>query len=58
MNRGDWWATVQGVTELDTTEEVTLSLYFFHFNPFLHEQEQADRATLSPKLILWHPGPS
>ena len=27
MDRGDWWATVHGVTkELDTTEQLTLSL--------------------------------
>ena len=28
MDRGDWWATVQGVTELDMTEQLTqYSLY-------------------------------
>ena len=29
MDRGDWWATVHGVKELDTTERLTLSLYTF-----------------------------
>ena len=28
MNREDWWATVHGITELDTTEWLTLSLHF------------------------------
>ena len=26
MDRGVWWATVHGVTELDTTEQLILSL--------------------------------
>ena len=26
MDGGTWWATVHGVTELDTTEQLTLSL--------------------------------
>ena len=26
MNTGAWWATVRGVTELDRTEQLTLSL--------------------------------
>ena len=26
MNRGAWWATVHGVTELDTTERLSLSI--------------------------------
>ena len=26
MDRGAWWATVHGVTELDTTEQVTLCI--------------------------------
>ena len=28
MERGAWWATVHGIAELDTTEELTLSLSF------------------------------
>ena len=28
MDRGAWWATVHGVTELDTPEQLTLSLHF------------------------------
>ena len=27
MDRGVWWAVVHGVTELDTTEQLILSLY-------------------------------
>ena len=30
MDRGAWWATAWGVKELDTTEQLTLSLHF-HF---------------------------
>ena len=26
-DRGPWWATVQQVTEMDTTEQLTLSLF-------------------------------
>ena len=29
MDRGAWWATVHGVTELDMTEQLTLSLVEF-----------------------------
>ena len=29
MERGAWWATVHGIAELDTTEELTLSLSFW-----------------------------
>ena len=29
MDRGAWWATVYGVTELDMTEQLTLSLFYF-----------------------------
>ena len=28
MNRGAWWATVHGATELDMTEQLTLSNIF------------------------------
>ena len=32
MDRGDWWATVHGVTELDTTEQVTLCISGININ--------------------------
>ena len=32
MDRGAWRATVHGVTELDTTEQVTLSLFSIALN--------------------------
>ena len=25
MDRGDWWATIQGVAELNTTEQLSLT---------------------------------
>ena len=28
MDRGPWWATVHGIAELDTTEQLTLSTHF------------------------------
>ena len=28
IDRGAWWATVRGVTELDMTEQLTLSLLY------------------------------
>ena len=31
MDRGDWWATVYGVAELDRTEQLTLSLLIYVF---------------------------
>ena len=31
MNRGDWWATVCGVAELDRTEQLTLLLFVYVF---------------------------
>ena len=35
MNRGAWWATVHGVTELDTTEQLSLSMsQLFIFSEF------------------------
>ena len=34
MDRGAWWATVQGVTELDMTEQLSTA-YTFHFSQFL-----------------------
>ena len=30
MDRGAWWVTVRGITELDTTEQLTLS---HHYQP-------------------------
>ena len=29
MDRGAWWGTDQGFVESDTTEQLTLSLFFF-----------------------------
>ena len=32
MDKGTWWATVHGVTESDTTEQFTLSLFSFYIS--------------------------
>ena len=39
MDRGAWWATVHGVSELDMTEKLTLSLFslFFEYKMIYHE---------------------
>ena len=31
MDREAWWATVRGVAELDTAEQLTHTRYNFHF---------------------------
>ena len=37
MDRGAWRATAHGITELDTTEQLTLSLLHFHENETKNE---------------------
>ena len=44
MNREDWWATVHGITELDTTEWLTLSLHF---------QKSFKNQLIPESLLIW-----
>ena len=42
MDRGDWWTTVQGVAELDTSEQIqthTLKVYVDDVLSYLEYQE-------------------
>ena len=46
--RGAWWATVRGITESDTTEQLTLSL-------FTHKTSSVNRDNFTSHFSIWMP---